>query len=1190
MLFTKIYLLFVFVLYLVSAFIKRQWAPNNYIYFKTDTYYKRRKKKMLQFRVKNHKDNDIDPYIPYIYKDIAPILKEYADDEYSYKQLVNAYFPETIEREKKMKTEGKKYFTNLKKMEEQKKSLEDSKEKSDDAKKKIDGSIKKSHKSVNKSDELVNKSDESVNKSDKDNKKLNSIEDVEIAMHEKLIKNDVSNFEHISDIKDHKKKNKILDDTYNVIEDSLKDIYMNSNVNKEEDTNNINYIELAKKEKNMLYDKLINNHSMVNDSNTFDLFGVFYDNKNYKDEKKLAAEMNKIINLEPFKSNNDSNLLEVIDTILKKNKIPIHVRNFLMKYRDIAKKISDENEKKNKTQSTSEENDYTDNDINIFNTNDKEKDEKYKEFLKDLNKVIMSIHNNLNNEKLLKREYNFLDELYEDYKHHLKKMHVKRNKLQPQRNNYDFLTFLHEHYEKYYFLKYGQFDYNFNEKINEIKKKIEKDEEQKKQELNVQPIIDHDTTNENKNVDIDNNNNNNNNNKFHSDSKKNGDNDNINDRLSIHEFQPTISSIHNNNNKNESINEIKESKKLKKHIIIDMIRNYEKQMYDIYKPDNSITNEYGFNNYIDNEKYDKEINLTFNKFSILNYDSKEEPKEYEKLYVGKLIFGEIFKIENDFAYVDINYSSYAEIHVDQLPYNISNIRDVFKKKDKLIFEIYKMYPGKILLTLKNIQKINDLNKILLYKTQGTPFDVKVVAILKNGVTVTYNDITSFIHISALSCKYKIKTEQEELEEKINEDVLLNKKIKVFCTDINKLNFSNLIYEQNEQLKILNVYDVLEVDIIHISKYGLMVKYFDVVGLIHVSEISKKKVDNLNDYFKINDKLKGVIVNIDYDNKRFSMSTKILERDGKNIIDHASKIYSDIPNIISDIKKKNTNLKMHDTNIKNQLLSLIDIYKSDKEKKEDARTNEDNKNVTVQMDANMKAGLNEIKEHTELTTHGHNKENIKDINNKEDNTNTTTTTNTSNNNKNDYDGVPTDSSSITKKDIIKDSTTIGNNIDVEKIKQNDEYMFNENELDIYEDEDEDENDEDDKDDEENSKLSIDIHNQMIPYLLMKQEQNKKEDQIEEKGEIVWNLDDDDFVNSNSPTQSSQFPEYQWSYLNDKKWINFSYYINRIMNYYFHIHDDYFTYKEKNVTYEINFAKNIRLDIGTGLYNRIRKIKK
>ncbi|EUR72891.1 hypothetical protein PFBG_02093 [Plasmodium falciparum 7G8] len=1175
MLFTKIYLLFVFVLYLVSAFIKRQWVPNNYIYFKTDTYYKRRKKKMLEFRVKNHKDNDIDPYIPYIYKDIAPVLKEYADDEYSYKQLVNAYFPETIEREKKIKTEGKKYFTNLKKIEEQKKLLEDSKEKSDDASEKIDGAIKKS--------------DKSINKSDKDNKKLNSIEDVEKAMHEKLIKNDVSNFEHISDIKDHKKKNKILDDTYDIIEDSLKDIYMNSNVNKEEDTNNINYIELAKKEKNMLYDKLINNHSIVSDSNTFDLFGVFYDNKNYKDEKKLVAEMDKIINLEPFKSNNDSNLLEIIDTILKKNKIPIHVRNFLIKYRDIAKKISDANEKKNKTQSTSEGNDYTDNDINIFNTNDKEKDEKYKEFLKDLNKVIMSIHNNLNNEKLLKREYNFLDELYEDYKHHLKKMHIKRNRLEPQRNNYDFLTFLHEHYEKYYFLKYGQFDYNFNEKINEIKKKIEKDDQKKKQELDVQPITHKDTINENKNDDNDDNNIHNN--KIHSDNKNNVNNDNINDEVSIHTFEPKMSSAHINNNiknnKNESVNQIKESKKLKKHILIDMIRNYEKQMYDIYKPDNSITNAYGFNNYIDNEKYDKEINLTLNKFSILNYDSKEEPKVYEKLYVGKLIFGEIFKIENDFAYVDINYSCYAEIHVDQLPYNISNIREVFKKKDKLIFEIYKMYPGKILLTLKNIQKINDLNKILLYKTQGTPFDVKVIAILKNGVTVIYNDITSFIHISALSCKYKIKTEQEELEEKINEDLLLNKKIKVFCTDINKLNFSNLIYEQNEQLKNLNVYDVLEVDIIHISKYGLMVKYFDVVGLIHVSEISKKKVDNLNDYFKINDKLKGVIVNIDYDNKRFSMSTKILERDGKNIIDHASKIYSDIPNIISDIKKRNTNLKMHDTNIKNQLLSLIDIYKSDKEKKKDVPTNDDNKNATVQMDVNMKEGLSQIKEHKELTTHGDNKENIKDMNSKEDKT-SSSNNNNNNNNKNDYDEDPEGSSVITKKDIKKDSPTIENNMDLKKIKPNDEHMCNKNELDIYEDEDEDE--EDITDDEENSKLSIDIHNQMIPYLLMKQQQNKKEDQVEEKGEIVWNLEDDDFLNSNSPTQSSQFTEYQWSYLNDKKWINFSYYINRIMNYYFHIHDDYFTYKEKNVTYEINFSKNIRLDIGTGLYNRIRKIKK
>ncbi|CRH02526.1 RNA-binding protein, putative [Plasmodium relictum] len=1110
MIFLKSFLMLGFAIFNVSSFIKHRPTFSNYIGNKTDKY-KKKKRKICSLLSKN-KDDEVESYIPYIYKDIAPSLKDLADEEYSYKELLNAYFPETIEREKRIKEEKKK--------------------------------LKEQN---GKKQNIYEDLDTILNNTEKD-------------IEEKLTENNIENFEHISKIKDGKAKNKILDNAYDIIESSLKKVYFSK---KKEDDNKTNYLELAKKEKDLLYNKLINGYSMVNNSSTFDFFGVFYDSEDYKNEKKILLEMDKILNLEPFKSN-QGDILQDIDSILKKNKIPASIRNFLIKYKHIGKKIYNmkksenyknkmecqtnelnyDNNQTNKQKEIEKENGYKLREDNkkdnsediekneeseeniknnavesskkIINKEEKEEESMYKEFSKDLNKVIMTIHNNLNNEELIKKDCFYLDELYEAYKKHFKQMHIKRNILEPQRNNYDFLTFIHEHFEEYFFSKYGNFDYEFNERVRKIKKAI-------KDKKNIDNLQNKERFNKNENSQNEKNINNSNSDKI---LNKMGEItqhlDNSNSCSNNSDEKHIYNKI--NNYKDDSIlEELKTNKKLKKYILIDIIKNYNKKIYDIYKPNDIITNVYGFSNYIDNEKHDKEIDLTFNKHSILNYDSKEVSNIDERLYVGKLVFGKIFRVEKNIAYVDINHAFYAEIHVDQMPYNIDNIEHVFKVNDKLIFEIYKMYTDKILLTLKNIQKINDLNKILLYKTKEIPFDVHVNSILKNGISASYNDIQTFIHISSISSKYKVKVEDEE---KIL-DTLVNQKIKVYCTDIHKLSFSNILYEQNQQLKNINIYDAVEVDIIHISKYGLMVKYCDIVGLIHISEISKKKILNLSSIFKINDKIKGVIINIDYDNKRFSLSTKILESEGRNIIDHKMEIYDDIINIVNNIKKRNFSSKINDANIKNQLLSLIDIYKNDdsKEKKQvnDIIPEKINKDDEIYKSE-------EIYQNNKVNENEHTKYNNENNQLKDDNND--------------------------------------NNLKKEKIKDDTNSITNEKE-------------------QEEKELSIDIHNQMIPYLMIKQEESNKIEEPEEKKEIIWNLEDENFLSSNSPSQSSQFYEYQWSYFKEKKWINFTYYINRIMNYYFNINDDFFTYKEKNTIYEIDFVKSIRIDLSTGLYTKIRK---
>ncbi|GAB68935.1 RNA binding protein [Plasmodium cynomolgi strain B] len=1184
MIFTRVFLLPVFLVCSVSTFVKHNLPDCNYIYTKTHRFRKKRKK--INYRLRKSKDDDIESCIPHMYKDIAPSLKGLVDEEYSYKQLLNAYFPETVEREIEKKKEKE-----LKQKNEERGTCKSSAEKK-------------------------------------------GVKDAEKDMEEKLRQNDITNFEHISKISDHKKKNKILDIAYDSIEDSLRDIYlrMKAGVGDEEEDKK-DYLEIAKKEKDMLYEKLICGYSPLNNSSTFDLFGVFYDSKDYEDGKKLLAEMNKMLNLEPLKSNKE-NLLQTVDALLKKNKLPPHIRNFLVKYRHLAQKASGAGEDRSTTDvppeggkdalrgenahDTQSERDgaqapggeskneerlelgdpdkaaETDKATEADKEAETGEEIKKEDFLKDVNKVIMTLHNNLNNEKLMRRDQYFVDELYEAYKKHLRNMHVKRNKLEPQKNNYDFLTFFHEHYEEYFFFKYGNFDYDFEERVQKVKSKIESEKGLTKTEHAAQlsqhggrgPLVENHHIGGDKRTGVD----------MWVRTVADGTQSRYNEEKGTTEGRGE-----NSNEKCSILKGIKVNKKLKKHILLDIMQNYQKRMYDIYKPNNIITNAYGFNNYIDNEQYEKEINASFNKYSIVNYDSKDDLNKVEKLYVGKLIFGKIFKIEKTYAYVDINYAFYAELHEDQMPYNIKNIKDVFKVNDKLIFEIYKMYPEKILLTLKNIQKVNDLNKILHYKTQDVPFDVKVVTVLKNGISVSYNDIYAFIHISALSSKYKSKMEENE---KIQES-LVNQKIKVICTDMNKLNFSNLIYEQNEQLKKLNIYDIVHVEIIHISKYGLMVKCDDIVGLIHISEISKKKIDDLNEVFKIGDQLKGVLINIDYDNKRFSLSTKILETEGRNFIDNRAQIYDNMEYILNDIKKRNTSLQINDSNIKNQLLSLIDIYKTEEgDSKHDSKrdSNRDGQVCTAPA-AGEDADRGEI---DRGKTGGGETDGVETDGVETDGGETNRgETNRGKTNRGETDRSDTPRSEVVTKQANgpghgadkhaaekgdPDQPTASPSTDLSKERD----QLKGADRDNIETETERFSDDPDEAEDERNELTIDINNQLVPYLMLKQDEIAKQEEEEnvlgKPREIIWNLEDEEFLNSNSPTQSTQFFEYQWSYLKDKKWVNFAYYVNRIMNYYFNINDDFFTYKEKNVVYEIDFVKSVRIDLATGLQNRIRKITK
>ncbi len=63
-------------------------------------------------------------------------------------------------------------------------------------------------------------------------------------------------------------------------------------------------------------------------------------------------------------------------------------------------------------------------------------------------------------------------------------------------------------------------------------------------------------------------------------------------------------------------------------------------------------------------------------------------------------------------------------------------------------------------------------------------------------------------------------------------------------------------------------------ITRITNFGLFVKLEDgIEGLVHISEVSRKKIENVNEHFKIGDKVNVIVLGVDVDKKRLSLSIK-----------------------------------------------------------------------------------------------------------------------------------------------------------------------------------------------------------------------------------------------------------------------------------------------------------------------------
>ena len=260
------------------------------------------------------------------------------------------------------------------------------------------------------------------------------------------------------------------------------------------------------------------------------------------------------------------------------------------------------------------------------------------------------------------------------------------------------------------------------------------------------------------------------------------------------------------------------------------------------------------------------------------------PDLFEKTFItfnkGDIIEGTIVRIDRNEVMVDVGFKSEGVIPSRELSVRKSvNPKDLVNEGDKIKALVLDKEDdeGRLILSVKraiyekawgDIQEISDNDK----SVKGT-----VIESVKGGLIVDIG-VRGFLPASLIDVR-RVK----ELTSYIGEEI--EAKILELDRQRNNIVLSRKAHLEQEQsgerqsfLENLEVGNIKEGKISSIVNFGAFVDIGGMDGLVHVSELSWRHVENPNEIVNVGDIVKVKVLEIDNDKERISLSIKQVTED------------------------------------------------------------------------------------------------------------------------------------------------------------------------------------------------------------------------------------------------------------------------------------------------------------------------
>ncbi|MBE9069211.1 30S ribosomal protein S1 [Leptolyngbya cf. ectocarpi LEGE 11479] len=254
---------------------------------------------------------------------------------------------------------------------------------------------------------------------------------------------------------------------------------------------------------------------------------------------------------------------------------------------------------------------------------------------------------------------------------------------------------------------------------------------------------------------------------------------------------------------------------------------------------------------------------------------------------GAVVTGKVASHLDDGAYIDIGGKAAAflparEASVDSsVP--LEEAVPIDSERDFLIVRDQDAN-GQVILSIRKLEIKEVWSQLEQREANKDILDVTVTGTNKGGVTADVEGLRGFVPRSHLV------NPPEDLT------TLVGQTISVAFLEVNeennKLVLSNRNAARTTVMGQLNPGQLVDGKVGAIKPFGVFVDFDGARGLLHVKQISKSFVSSIGDVFEVGQAVKAVVLNLDEERGRISLSTKVLEKYPGEIMKEPEKLMAE----------------------------------------------------------------------------------------------------------------------------------------------------------------------------------------------------------------------------------------------------------------------------------------------------------
>jgi len=284
-------------------------------------------------------------------------------------------------------------------------------------------------------------------------------------------------------------------------------------------------------------------------------------------------------------------------------------------------------------------------------------------------------------------------------------------------------------------------------------------------------------------------------------------------------------------------------------------------------------------------------------YSQMDEFLNDDSNKLKTLSKGDVVKGHVVDIREGIVVVDVGYKSEGIVAGRELKSESLDWTELVEGDEVLVYVVKpEDDKGQLILSIRKTQQASLWIKLEKAKEENEIVEAIVVEANNGGLIVELGGgVRGFIPTSQLDASRIYSSGVRQVGKDISSQVqkklngLIGEKIKTRISELNREKNRIILSEKmvtqerdleqrDETLKKLKEGETLDGAISGITPYGVFVNAEGLEGLVHLSELSWDKVEDIGKLYSVGDKIKVMVIGISDGGKRVAYSIKRLQKD------------------------------------------------------------------------------------------------------------------------------------------------------------------------------------------------------------------------------------------------------------------------------------------------------------------------